>query len=68
MNGQMDEEEYIKQYKNLYCKCYLCGWEGINSQLIKVENVKGPMFGKNTTGYKCPNCKEICKYDGEDYT
>jgi hypothetical protein len=49
----------------LICECYLCGWKGTNSQRITVYNVKGPMFGHLTTGYRCPQCEEIFMYDGE---
>jgi uncharacterized protein with PIN domain len=45
-------------------KCYLCGWVGEKKQCKKIKT-KGPMFGTDTTGYKCPKCKKIFMYDGE---
>ena len=53
--------------KEIYWKCYLCGWEGNASGVKMVRNIKGPMFGQLTNGYKCPNCGKIAISDGEDY-
>jgi uncharacterized protein with PIN domain len=44
--------------------CYLCGWRGEKKDAKKIKT-KGPMFGKETNGYKCPQCKEIFMWDGE---
>jgi hypothetical protein len=56
---------YDKWYDDLRCECYLCGWVGTYEERIVVDNVKGPMFGQSTTGYKCPRCQQIFMWDGE---